>query len=381
MSKIGLDVSHRVAWPSPSEVKALGVELVRTVCYDPDELAAAIDELGGACEVATLVENQTIGVGDPFSSGDWRPARKVVKRVCAIPGVRYVSLWNELDLWRVPVELAARAAIELAPIVAQAGKQPILTSVTSGDWQGYLERLVALLPAEIRALMWADVHPYGRRARGFPTWFGWGTDGWEAECAYALARARELTGLPCVATESGIKLSDANRDGNDIEDDLDDYEQAVFARYWVESFRELDEQAHPFACYFCWADVVGNPDEQGEQAFGLRRHGWTPRPAWYAFQAATGGVAVPPPAHTFEMGFARLKGWLRETAGDAVEDELPMRARSEQATTTGLMSWVGRRRDEQREYGPELQFYEFATGRRYVLYEESGLTEMIEGRR
>jgi hypothetical protein len=379
MSLIGLDVSHRVAWPTPDEVRALRPALLRTVCYMSDELWLAVQKLQGTVPVCALVEGQTGGFGDPFHDGDWRGAKKAAAAVASIEGVGWVEMGNELDLWGIPVEMAVKLTTVMAPLIAARGKRPILTSVASSGWQEYLERLVEMLPREVAELCWANVHPYGRRALGFPAWFGWGADGWQAEAAYALERGRELTGLPCVASESGIKLGDANHDNNEFEDDLDDHAQAIFVEKWIQSFNSLDPTQYPFACYFAWADIVGTSSEQGEYAFGLRRHDWSTRPSWDVFSRMMGGVTPPePPMYEFKLGFLRLKQWLGDAAGEPVENELARAARSEQATTTGLMSWTGRRRDEVTEYEPELLFYEFSTGRRYIIQEESGTTLVLD---
>lgn len=366
VSRLGICASHRIAWPSPQECAALGARIIRTVCYDAGELAGAAESLIGAAAVCALIETQTNGVGNPFSDGDWTGAVALADLVARIPNVRYVEMFNELDLWGVPVEQAAHAALVMAPIIARHGKQPILTSVVSATWQEYVQRLADLLPAEIRALVWGNCHPYGRRALGVPEWFGWGASGWEAEAAYALARVYELTGLPTVATESGIKLSDANHDNDDVEDIGDDEAQATFVGNWVRSFRDLDPVLFPFACYFSWADIVGQAGEQGEFAFGLRDRNWAPRPSWSVFAEAAGEQPAPQPVPEpavphFVQGFATVHAAHPDLVGDPLEDERGgIVGLSQQRTRNGLLTWANLKG------GQAITFYEWKAKRRWV---------------
>lgn len=319
MSDIGVCSSHRIAWPTVPECREQGVKLVRTVCHDVQELAGACESFNGTeIEVCALIEGQTNGFGNPFVDGDWSGVEQVTRDVVTIPAVKYVECGNELDLWKVPVWLAAQLAIRMGAIVANAGRRPILTSVVSAEWQDYAQRLAMLLPADLYNLFWANCHPYGRRAKGFPSWFGWGADGWEAECAYALARTKDLTGLPTVATESGIKLGDANHDNNDVPDIEDENAQAIFVGNWVQSFLEMPKADYPFACYFAWHDLIGQSGEQGEWAFGLRRTDWSPRPSAFAMQAALGGLAPSPTPVPPEPSPSPSVGWIGDGLKDAI---------------------------------------------------------------
>ncbi|MCC7107411.1 MAG: hypothetical protein IT307_19920 [Chloroflexi bacterium] len=257
--RFGIVANARNAWPSADELDRLGVRWVRSIVYSFDELDAALRNHPPGVNVIALLNGENEAVRSDLSG--WRGAIEEFARRFA-GRVQAVECLNEWDLARLPASVAAECARTAAPFLVDAGIGCLLGSVAGPRWQESLEEVVGLLSPEDRIrIAGASFHPYGKSARGFPPGFIFG------EIDQAVMRAHELTGMPIYLTEFGIKIADAGGEPG----------QAAYFRQAYEVLRELPSEVLAAACYFCWSDQIGGPEEQGPNAFGLRRADGTGR--------------------------------------------------------------------------------------------------------
>jgi hypothetical protein len=259
MSKWGLCVNARGAWPSQDELRTLGARWVRSIVYDFDEFGAALAQYDENVKVIALVNQETQAVGgDPLAWAD--VAHEALDRF----GTRLaaVECLNEWDLQGIAPEDAAGLAGAVAryAFAIKAPCKVLLGSVAGPQWP---ERLRAALDAAIAGGDWFDgvcFHPYAQRAGGVPKDWGVG------ELYTACAEAAQLARLPVYVTEYGLRLEDV---------DGDEGTQAEYSK----RARGLLEALGPVAaaCQFCWSDAMA-PDGQ----FGLRDADLAPRLAWTA---------------------------------------------------------------------------------------------------
>lgn len=321
MSDRGLVANHRNGWPSRSEILALGLggRVLRTIVYDQDEFYHAIQPLQGVVKICALLNTETGQVGPEWHGWDYEVSA-FAERFSGL--VHYTEMGNELDLLGEDPNRGAWAASVAAPKLARASIQPILTSVASSDWPSWLSSMNVQLPPDIKALCWANLHPYGQRVNGYPPGFGFG------EMTDAVELAHYITGLPVAMTESGIKIGDAGGES----------QQATYVTRWNNTIKSLPNYVCPFAAYFCWNDATGSPGEQGDQAFGLRRADMSKRPAWTTMQRALGGSQVP--EYAYAQGFAEMWRSNPSLVGEPLENESGLWLNSSmQRTTNGLLVW------------------------------------------
>lgn len=308
MADRGLVVNARNAAPERSEVTALGLTAgwVRTIVYDFDSFEALLNRLDDVTGVCALLNSETDGVG-----GDYSGWRDTVQRFADRfrNRVDMVECGNELDLLGIPAMIgadfphprdmlrwqailpghhtdptrqrisplsAANLVRVASPILREAGMLVALTSVAGPNWVEYL-RSTATMVGDAADV--ANLHPYGQRMDGFPNGWGFG------EYRDAIQTAHDVSGLPVVVTECGIKVGDAGGEQG----------QAEYVRRWIEITKALPSDVLGFAAYFCWADAIGGPSEHGDQAFGLRDDAWRARPAWTTFAQGNDAGQVQPP--------------------------------------------------------------------------------------
>ena len=273
--RFGIVANARNAWPSGDELHALGAAWVRTIVYSFDELDAALANHPADVKVIALLNSENDAVGHDLSG--WEPAiNEFANRFSG--RVHSVECLNEWDLLGVPVDVAAHCARTAAPVLGNAGIRCLLGSVTGPNWPAAIEQLAGSFSPDEKALMaGACFHPYGKSVNGFPPVFHFG------EIADAVQTAHQLTGLPIYLTEFGIKLSDAGGEAG----------QQIYFQQTYEVLRQLPSNVLAAACYFCWSDRIGAPEEQGDHAFGLLRHDESPRPAHHTCCALAESGALP----------------------------------------------------------------------------------------
>lgn len=285
MTELGLVVNARNAAPDATEIGALGLTTgwIRTIVYDWRSFGAYLEQIDQRTHVCALLNSETDGVGSDYAGWE-RAVRDFVQvfkgRVAA------VECGNELDILNVPVSVAAELVKVASPMLRAAGMKVILSSVAGPGWVDYLERLAAATKGYAD---YAGLHPYVKRAAGFPDYPDWG------ELSDAIVTANEKSGLPVALTEYGIKIGDAGGSGG----------QAKYVARSIELLQATSSARCPFACYFAWRDDIGGPDEHGQHAFGLRETGGFARVAWQAFAVAMGvgaPLVVPPPPMTPPVG-------------------------------------------------------------------------------
>ncbi len=391
MTEIGLVVNARGAWPDAAEIAALGLtdSWVRSIVYSFDELDAALARTPKSVRVCALLNAETEGVGQKYER--WIDtveafAKRFRGRVYA------VECGNEHDIWydqgdrRLTPKFSANLAASATVPLHAAGMQSILTSVAGAHWQEYLAGMRQALGIEV--VDFANLHPYGQRANGFPAGWGFG------ELGDVISRARDISGLPVAVTEWGIKIADAGGETG----------QAEYVRRSTALIKAIPSYIVPFATYFCWSDGIGAPSEQGEQAFGLRRADSSTRPAWQAFQAAMGGptlvpvpipdpVPIPEPSHPeplgkFELGFLDWATREPELIGEPAEPREFGFARgiSTISTTKGELFWVAARRGNgsAADFGDQrlsevFGFIRRADGARFRWYPGMSASERVTG--
>lgn len=280
---LALCVNHQLQSPTdPLLARLPGVGL-RVLAYDLDELDGWLAQLDDGRPVFVTLNNECRQVGS-----DWRGWDAAVQDLALRFGglrtggrVVAVGCGNELDIWHLQppggnpdprltpafaADLANRALRWLAP----EGIATVATSVASGTWYAYLEAMAAALAPGIAV----DVHPYGKRADGWPANADWG------DLEQTVRQTAALSGGRAVyVSEGGIKLGDAGGEAA----------QAEYVTRWVAVMRRLGV---PFASYFALYDHSGAPHEQGAQAFGLVASDGRERPALKAFIDAA--VTTPP---------------------------------------------------------------------------------------
>ncbi|MGE3267661.1 MAG: hypothetical protein AB7F89_19185 [Pirellulaceae bacterium] len=299
--RFGIVANARSAWPDSGELAALGAAWIRTIVYSFDELDAVLASHPSEVKVIALLNSENDVVKNDLSG--WREA--IEQFGARFAGrVHAVECLNEWDLLHIPVETAADCARTAAPILNNAGIACLLGSVAGPSWPDALSRLADSFSAEEKAqFAGACFHPYGKSVNGFPPGFEFG------EIEDAVRTANQLAGLPIYLTEYGIKLSDAGGD---------DGQRAYFEQTF-EVLRQIPSDILAAACYFCWTDRIGAPEEQAEHAFGLLRQDDSPRPAHdlccaiaesgaTPFDPITGGPARPAPLTMAEKARVRVFG-------------------------------------------------------------------------
>lgn len=276
---LALAVNHQLQNPrDPLLARLPGVGL-RALVYDLDEFDGWVERLDDGRPVFATLNNECADVG-----ADWRGwdavAESIARRFGGLrDGGRVVAVGcgNELDIWyaqppagnpdpRLTPRFAADLANRARRFLASEGIATVATSVASGTWYAYLERMVAELAPGIGV----DIHPYGKRADGWPVNADWG------DLEQTVQQTADLSGGRAVyVSEGGIKLGDAGGEAA----------QAEYVTRWVGVMRRLGV---PFASYFALYDHSGAPHEQGAQAFGLVASDGRARPALAAFIEAAG---------------------------------------------------------------------------------------------
>jgi hypothetical protein len=361
MAEAGLVVNARHAMPDASEIRALGVRWVRSIIYDLNDIPAMLGKVPAGVKVCALLNNENAQV-----RGDWSGWESAIATLAErFQGrIHAVECGNELDLWlergdtRLTPQFAASLARRATPILRAAGMASILTSVAGSSWQWYLEEMARQLrPGEVD---YANLHPYGQRAAGFPVGFGFGEMDW------AVRKAHELSGLPVAITEWGIKIGDAGGEAN----------QAEYIARVIALLNGMD--IVPFHALFAWSDRIGTAEEQGDQAFGLRRANGSQRPSWFAVQRAIGGQQpVPPPAPIrspiYQQGFLTAYESAPNLVGLPKENEYgPVQGMSLQRTENGQLIWAN-----VAGVGSTLAFIDYRDGSRYLWREERKRLERI----
>lgn len=332
MAALGLCVNAKAAVPDAAECAALGLgagKWARTAIQGSLTLLdGMLARLPADINVMVTLNNEAAEVKSDWSG--WERACQIIAAKYA-GRVKVVGCANELDIFyhqgdrSVSPLFAANLARRAAPILRPAGIKIALSSMASAIWPEYL-REMAHLAGSFADL--ADLHPYGQRAAGFPSGWGFG------ELGTVIHVAGDMSGLPVILSEYGIKVGDAGGEQG----------QAEYVRRSAELLKALPASRFPFACYFAWRDDIGAPHEQGEQAFGLRRLDGSPRPAWQAFVEADGGPANHPPAERhaeYVLGFRKWWNVEPDLLGAPLKNERTVAPKWQiQPTENGVLSWV-----------------------------------------
>jgi hypothetical protein len=362
---LGLCINAKDGTPDIVECSALGLgqgDWVRTPIQGSLSLLdGMLDRLSPFVSVMVALNSECDEVRGDWSG--WESACAILASKYA-GRVKIVGCGNELDLWhlqppvgqpdpRLTPAFAADLVKRAVPILRPAGIKVAMSSVASGQWPDYLREMSRLCQG---VADFADLHLYVKRLNGVPTNADWQT----AEAA--LRDARDISGLPVISSEAGIKVDDAGG--------LERQAQ------WAAGLGTLPAD---LICYFAWSDGIGTAAEQGGQAFGTRGPNGAAKPVWFAMQRLLGGpLAEPGPeaARTvvppeFLLGF---RDWARADPallGNPLENErggIP--GFSQQRTSRGILTAAnidGR--------GWTLVFWESSTGTRYVF--EQGASKRI----
>lgn len=257
---------------SVDDLVALGITngWIRTPIQGSLNMLESLSALPTSVKVLVMLNNECDEVRHNWSG--WEDAvRTLAERFGG--RVNGVACGNELDLFEdTPPEFAASLVRQARPILLQAGIPTIASSVTSGNWVDYLERLVDA--CGIHQPDFYDCHFYGKGFDDVPQnpYFRSIEEGIDV----ALARTR---GRPLVLSEGGVKRNEIGFDAG----------QAIYARRWVQLVRSMPSTRVAFATYFALYDEVGTDQEQGDRAFGLisaGNLGRQPREAFGTFRDA-----------------------------------------------------------------------------------------------
>jgi hypothetical protein len=273
-TRMGIVVNARNEWPELSEIQALGTSWMRSIVYSFDQFEEVLAAQPQGVGVIALLNSETENVGRDLAG--WADAvRTFAQRFAG--KVQAVECLNEWDQLGISPETAVECVRVAAPILHGAGIKCLLGSVSGPNWQNALDRAIQLASSGNRvALDGVCFHPYAQRALNFPAGYGFG------EIDAVVQRAHEIAGLPVWVTEYGIKLGLAGGETG----------QAEYVRRSILALSQLSPDVLAAACYFCWNDRIGAPEERGDQALGLRGEDNAARPAWQAFVDAVGAIAA-----------------------------------------------------------------------------------------
>lgn len=272
----GIVANARNCWPTNDEILSLNPAVIRTIVYDNDTFAEALNRVHSRVKVIALLNNEHEMVGAHFES--WESA----VRLFALrfrDRVWGVELTNEWDIHGMSAAEVARLIAAASPHLKQAGMIRIAGSVAGPHWQ---ESLIALRNVALPdSYDFGCFHPYGQHIPGL----GDPQPGFDPGLRASIQRASSLLGgRPIAVTEFGAKMSDYGG----TEERQAEYVTKSFAQ-----IDEIDSTICPVACYFAYADGVGAPSEQGPHAFGLKSAAGRYRQAWQAFCDTV--VPAPPP--------------------------------------------------------------------------------------
>lgn len=267
---VGLVGNARNCWPTAAQHADLRPSVWRSIVYDNDSYDRAISALPSSVKHIALINGEHEAVGNSTDPVVYQ--RAVQTFAHRFQGrVWGVELWNEWDLLGIDATTIGQLVSAASPALKAANMLRILGSVAGPNWQQALINARNFVRAE--DFDWGAFHPYGQRiaAMGSPQ------PGFDPGMRASIERASALLGKPVAVTEFGAKIADYGG----VE------RQAEYVTEAYREIRQLDSMQCPAACYFAWADGVGSPDEQGENAFGLIAADGTYRPAVAAYQALT----------------------------------------------------------------------------------------------
>lgn len=279
---LGLCVSAKDAIPDRAECAALGLTWVRTNVDGSLSLVSDIlAKLPTNVSLMISLNNQCAQV-----KGDWSGLEEACRSLVVINDayhpsrIKIVGIGNELDLWhlqpptgepdpKLTPAFAASLVKRAAPILRPAGIKVAMSSVASGSWPAYLEEMAALCRG---AADHCDLHVYMKSINRIPEDPGWQT------ADAALRQAANLSGLPVIASEAGIKVRDCGGE--------------LWQGKWAAGLADLPAE---LIFYWCWHDRMASPGETGEAAFGARDLDGRAKPVWTALQTLFGGPLAKPP--------------------------------------------------------------------------------------
>lgn len=280
---LGLCINAANSVPDAAECAALGIgpgDWVRTAVQGSLALVVnMLDSLPPDISVMISLNNECDEVKNDWSG--WEDACHLLAKMgYHYPGrIKIVGCGNEIDLWhlqppvgspdpRLTPAFAADLVKRAATILRPAGIKVAMSSVASGSWPAYLAEMSRLCRGSAD---YADLHLYVKRLNGIPNNPDWQT------AQSAIQQAAEITGLPVICSEAGIKIDDAGGTAA----------QAT----WAQGLNTLSAD---LVCFWCWHDKMASPGETGGQAFGSRGLDGKQKPVWYALQKLfQGGSAVP----------------------------------------------------------------------------------------
>lgn len=287
---LGLCINAANSVPEAAEYAALGIgpgDWVRTAVQGSIALLGpVIQGLPDGVNLVVTLNNECREVGGGWEG--WENACALIAHLYS-NRVKIVSCGNELDIFyyqgdsSVSPAFAANLVKRAAPILRPAGIKVAMSSVASGSWPTYLAEMSRLCQGSAD---YSDLHLYVKRLNGVPNNPDWQT----AEAA--LVQAHNLSGLPVISSEAGIKIDDAGG--------LD--QQAK----WAAGLGGLPAE---LVCFWCWHDRMASPGETGGQAFGARGLDGKQKPVWSTLQSLfreSTPVPIPtpepPPADQFVVG-------------------------------------------------------------------------------
>lgn len=263
-NRLGICTNARNAWPDWDTLASWGKVWLRTIVYSFDELDLALQQTPPDVSVIALINSETEGVD--YSLSGWAETTANFATRFANTSVKAVECLNEWDLVGYAPEVAVQCALTAQPELAGAGIKTLLGSVAGPEWYNALAIASSLIP--LGTLDGACFHPYGKSTRNFPKGYNFG------EISEGVTQAYNVVGLPIWITEYGVPVGDVGGEWGQ-------------AKYLIGSVRDLDTlplQVLQVACYFCWRDDIGTPDQRGDKAFGLIHEDGSPRPALKSFQ-------------------------------------------------------------------------------------------------
>lgn len=293
-TQMGVCINARWAdqHPDHTQLRALGARWVRTLVYKDNysKVRDAYYQYAGVAKILVVVNHETFGVNPPPGGSacagtlwEWNAyaadfAQAVVNFALSYDAyVDAYEIWNEPDI----DEFIPRCHFTLildhtVTALRNAGiTKPLIHGAVAGpDWVAYLQHTMAAVGSGIRAeLAGVGLHPYGKRADGYPTEY-------VGELDDAIYTARSVAyNKPVWVTEFGLP----KRAGYNWEQE--EVRQAEYVRRAYNVFNRLGTSIVPAAFVFAWDDRVHGPYGQISQFYGLVDASHQPIPAHQAYRS------------------------------------------------------------------------------------------------
>jgi len=280
-SVMGLAINARYdeQTPSQEDLRRIGARWVRTLLYadDPEKTISALANYRclGVRSLVLFNQQSFAPTGSPPGDDDdagWETYASVFADEVATfvashkKNIDAVEVWNEPDLptgGNIPPRRFGLLLYKTYPKVKAVADVPVIAGAVAGStWPTYLSDTAAWLNPRGTYFDAGGVHPYGQRASGYPSGYGFG----ELEAVVREAHSRWNTGKsskkPIWVSEFGLPIESGD--------------PAIYLQKAYAIFEKLrGEGVAQRAFWFAWDDRTHY--DPGSERFGLVETSGSPR--------------------------------------------------------------------------------------------------------